>query len=321
MASSKYDTVVDLADRNNSHTLMVELVGSQKRVLDVGCANGYLAKVLTERGNTVSGVEYDEKAAEQARPFLEQLVVGDLETLDLLTELGPGRFDVVVFGDVLEHLRDPLPVLRQARALLAPGGYVVLSIPNVAHGAVRLSLLRGRFDYGPLGLLDETHIRFFTRDNLKALLHDAGFAATDFLRTTAGLFDTELRVSAGDFPPELVEQVEADPDATTYQFVVRAVPDDADFAVTAMRAQFEQRLELAQEQLAAAELRAAEAEQRLGEVQTRLQGELTAMHDQVVARDEELDRLRAEIDRLNATRPMRAARKASAAYGRVRRPT
>lgn len=318
MASSKYDTVIDLEDRNNSHTLMVELVGSNKKVLDVGCANGYLAKVLGERGCSVSGVEYDAAAAEEARPHLEQLVVGDLETLDLTAELGTGRFDVVVFGDVLEHLRDPLPVLKQARDLLAPGGYVVISIPNVAHGSVRLSLLQGRFDYGPLGLLDETHIRFFTRDNLRALLRDAGFAATDFLRTTAGVFETELRVQAEDFDPALVEQVLADPDALTYQFVVRAVPDDADFSVTAMREQFEARLEEAVREIAAAEARADRAEREREEVRSALQAQLTAMHEQVVARDEELERLRSTIDAMNRTAAVRVTSKARSAVSRVR---
>jgi 2-polyprenyl-3-methyl-5-hydroxy-6-metoxy-1,4-benzoquinol methylase len=327
VASSKYDTTVDLADRNNSHTLMVELIGANKRVLDVGCANGYLAKVLVEHGCTVSGVEYDEKAAEQARPLLDQLVVGDLEQLDLVAELGTGRFDVVVFGDVLEHLRDPLPVLRSSRALLAPGGYAVLSIPNVAHGSVRLSLLKGRFDYRPLGLLDSTHIRFFTRDNLKALLRDAGFAATDFLRTTAGIYETELGVRPGDAPEDVVQQVLSDPDALTYQFVVRAVPDNADFAVTAMREQFEQRLEEALARVADAERRAAEAEEGREHDRSQLQTELTAMHHHVVARDqviaardEAIASLRAELEAVHATKVMRATRGVRAAYGRARGP-
>ena len=318
MASSKYDTVVNLEDRNNSHTLMVELVGSNKRVLDVGCANGYLAEVLGKNGCTVSGVEYDAAAAEEARPHLDRLVVGDLETLDLAAELGTGGFDVVVFGDVLEHLRDPLPVLKQARSLLAPGGYVVISIPNVAHGSVRLSLLKGRFDYGPLGLLDETHIRFFTRDNLRALLRDAGFAATDFLRTTAGVFETELRVQPEDFDPALVEQVLQDPDALTYQFVVRAVPDDASYSVTAMREQFEQRLDEAHREIEELRARAERAEGQVEEVRSTMQAQLTAMHEQVVSREQEMDRLRGVIDQLNATAALRATRKARSAVSRVR---
>ena len=306
MATSKYDTHVDLTREDNSHTLMVELVGSSKRVLDVGCANGYLAEVLVGHGCKVSGVEYDPVAAEEARKHLETLVVGDLEQLDLVAELGEGRFDVIVFGDVLEHLRDPLPVLRQARALLAPGGYVVISIPNIAHGAVRLTLLQGRFDYRPLGLLDSTHIRFFTRDNLKALLHEAGFAATDFLRTTAGIFETELGLTADEVPAELVERVLEDPDATTYQFVVRAVRDDADWAVERMRQEFEERLE--------------DAERRIAEVLADRDARLAAYHEQCMSRDAEIARLAAEVRDLELSKPVRAARRAEGLLGKVRGP-
>jgi len=311
VASSKYDTHVDLNQDNNSHTMMVELVGSHKRVLDVGCSNGYLAQVLVERGCQVSGVEYDAAAAEQARPHLDQLVVGDLEQLDLVAELGPSRFDVIVFGDVLEHLRDPLPVLRQARHLLAPGGYVVLSIPNVAHGAVRLTLLQGRFDYRPLGLLDSTHIRFFTRDNLKALLHEAGFAATDFQRTTAGLFETELGLTPDEVPADVVEQVLADPDATTYQFVVRAVPDDASWAVETMRTAFEERIGELEQQLA----QAREDAERLVEEH---HAQLVAYHDQVADREHTIGVLREQVAALETSRALRVTTGARRAAGRLR---
>jgi 2-polyprenyl-3-methyl-5-hydroxy-6-metoxy-1,4-benzoquinol methylase len=237
--SSKYDTEVNLSDRNNSHTLMVELIGSNRDVLDVGCANGYLGSVLKERGCTVVGVEIDAEAAEDAREVLDEIIVASVEEVDLVELLGAGRFDVVVFGDVLEHLRDPLPPLRQARRLLKPGGYVVISIPNVAHGSVRLSLLRGEFPYRSLGLLDNTHLRFFTRQTVEELLDGAGLAAAEILRTTAGIFDTELGIKPGDFPAQVVRSIEADPEATTYQFVVKAVVDDADHAVRLLQEQVE----------------------------------------------------------------------------------
>src|SRR3712207_1554214 len=225
MDGLRYDTDVDLSNQNNSHTLMVELVGGTKRVLDVGCATGYLAQALVERGCTVSGVESDEEAAEEARPHLAQLVIGDIETLDLGEAFGEDRFDVIVFGDVLEHLRDPLAALRSARRLLADRGSVVASIPNIAHGSVRLALLAGRFDYQPLGLLDTTHIRFFTRSSVEKLFRQADLVPVDVRRTTAGFFDTPVPVSEAEFPSEVVDAVLADPESTTYQFVLRAVPD------------------------------------------------------------------------------------------------
>src|SRR5664280_2280125 len=162
------------------------------------------------------------------------IVVSNVEELDLVDHFGRAAFDVVIFGDVLEHLRRPLDVLRMARPLLAPGGFVVASIPNIAHGAVRLALLEGRFDYRPLGLLDDTHVRFFTRESVEALFRDAGLIPVQMRRTTAGLFETEFGGTPADHPPELIARILADPEATTYQFVVKAVIDNAANAVRAL---------------------------------------------------------------------------------------
>lgn len=225
--ASKYSARVDKSETNTSHALVLDLVGADKRVLDVGCASGYLAEALGAQGNKVSGVELDPEAAEKARPFLDRLVVGNVEDLDLVAEFGPGEFDVLVFADVLEHVKDPVDVLRRSRPLLAEGGYAVLSIPNVAHGSVRLALLRGRFDYQPLGLLDDTHLRFFTRSSLDRMVVDAGFVAVDTRQTTAGPFETEIPVARHDYPEAVVAAVEADQESRTYQFVTRVEPVDA----------------------------------------------------------------------------------------------
>jgi SAM-dependent methyltransferase len=155
------------------------------------------------------------------------VLVADLETADLVGEFGVGSFEVVVFGDVLEHLRDPLSVLRGARGLLRPGGYVVISTPNIAHGDVRLALLSGRFNYSKVGILDDTHLRFFTRDSLVSFLNDAGFVPADLRRSFAELFTTEIGVQENDVDPQLVAALRDDIEARTYQFVLAAVPSDA----------------------------------------------------------------------------------------------
>jgi O-antigen biosynthesis protein len=324
MDGPRYDTDVDLSNRNNSHTLMVELVGGSKRVLDVGCATGYLAQALVERGCTVSGVEFDAEAAEEARPHLERLVIGDLEAMDLPEAFGDDRFDVVVFGDVLEHLKDPLPVLRGARKLLADGGSVVASIPNIAHGSVRLALLAGRFDYQPLGLLDSTHIRFFTRSSVEDLFREAGMVPIDVRRTTAGFFDTPVPVSEAEFPPEVIDAVLADPESATYQFVLRAVPDDGDAAVSKLRADAEaqrDRIRQLEHELAAARAAAQDAvaaaelaEKLAADLEVRLAGTV----DELDHTRAELDVVRAELRRVYATRTMRWSKQARAVYGRLR---
>jgi 2-polyprenyl-3-methyl-5-hydroxy-6-metoxy-1,4-benzoquinol methylase len=220
----KYDLDVDPEADNNSHALVLDLVGRDRDVLDVGCATGYLARALVAQGCTVTGVELDEDAARQAAPHLAEVRLADLDRTDL-ARLGLGRrFDVVVFADVLEHLKDPLRALRASVDLLRPGGRVVVSIPNVAHGSVRLALLDGRFDYREIGLLDDTHIRFFTRSTLLELLTAAGLVPSDVRRTTAGVFATEIPVDPTRVPEVVLHDLERDDDAETYQFVLSAVP-------------------------------------------------------------------------------------------------
>lgn len=220
----KYDVDLALDDPNTSHAVVVDLVGADHRVLDVGCSTGALGRALRARSNRVWGVEIDPEAARLAEADLEQVVVGDIETMDLQEHFERASFDVIIFADVLEHLRDPVAALQKALELLAPGGSVVVSLPNVAHGSVRLALLEGRFEYRPLGLLDDTHLRFFTRRSVEDLLHTAGLIAVDMRRTTADVFETEIPLAPDQFDRKLIERLRAEPDSDTYQFVFRAVP-------------------------------------------------------------------------------------------------
>lgn len=221
--TSKYDTKVEL-DSNSSHAQIVGLVGRGKRVLDVGAATGYLAEVLVGRGCKVTGIELDPDAARQAEEHCDRVIVGNLEEMDLDAELGEDRFDVIVFGDVLEHLKDPGAVLSRFGGFFRPGGYAVASIPNIAHASVRLALLQGEFRYRSLGLLDNTHLKFFTRETVEQLFEDAGFLISELRRTTQGVFDTEIEVDRDAVPEDILRRVQEDPEALTYQFVIQAYP-------------------------------------------------------------------------------------------------
>lgn len=220
--ASKYETKPNLDDENTSHALIAAAVGHDKRVLDVGCAAGDFAEVLAGRGCRVTGIELDPEAALRAERYCERVIVGDVERLDVEGELAEETFDVVVFGDVLEHLKDPLATLKRLKPCLRPEGYAVASIPNVAHGSVRLALLRGMFRYRSLGLLDDTHLRFFTRESVEQLFEDAGFLITDMKRTSRGIFDTEVDVGDGLVPEEVLRLIRDDPESSTYQFVLTA---------------------------------------------------------------------------------------------------
>jgi 2-polyprenyl-3-methyl-5-hydroxy-6-metoxy-1,4-benzoquinol methylase len=211
---------------SSTHNLVVGLVEPGSRVLEFGCATGYMSEVLRDRlGATVLGVELHAEAAQEASAYCERVLIGDAEDLDLEAELGGERFDAILFADVLEHLREPASLLRRVRPLVTEGGAVVASIPNVAHASVRLALLAGSFRYREQGLLDESHLRFFTREGIHDLFEGAGYAITHWLRRRLEPEQTEIPIPAG-LPEEARAWATSGPEATTYQFVVRAVPSE-----------------------------------------------------------------------------------------------
>jgi SAM-dependent methyltransferase len=132
----------------------------------------------------VTALERDPAQAAKARGRCHEVIVADLD------EAAPrlvGAFDAIVYGDVLEHLSDPLPVLIALNRSLAAGGRIVVSVPNVAHLWVRLSLLLGRWDYADRGILDRTHVRFFTRQSFTRFLGDAGLDIEELVATPVPL--------------------------------------------------------------------------------------------------------------------------------------
>jgi len=174
------------SDPHSSHSVILRLLGEGwgRRALDVGAADGFLAELLTRRGWQVTALERDPAQAAKARGRCHDVIVADLDGAAPRLE---GVFDAIVYGDVLEHLSDPLPVLVALNRSLAAGGRVIVSVPNVAHLWVRLSLLLGRWDYGDRGILDRTHLRFFTRRSFLRFLGDAGLDLEELVATPVPL--------------------------------------------------------------------------------------------------------------------------------------
>jgi len=245
----------------STHAMVLELVEPGARVLEFGCATGYMSQALRDRrGATVVGVELDAEAAQLAAAYTERVLVGDAEELDLEAELGAERFDAVVFADVLEHLRDPAALLKRVRPLVAENGVVIASIPNVAHASVRLALLGGSFRYRERGLLDESHLRFFTREGVQDLFESSGYLITQWQRRRLEVEETEIPVPRG-IPDEARTWATGDPEATTYQFVVCAVPSEPGPQLHAWRTKLgEARTELDQLRPLAAEVEVLRAE-------------------------------------------------------------
>ena len=224
----KYDFKVDLGDPNNSHSVLHHLVcdaaAAPMSLLEVGCSSGYVGATFVAKGHRVTGVEPDTAAAAAARSVLDEVFHGGVgEFLDAAT----GRkFDALLFGDVLEHLADPATTLRRASTLLRPGGHVGISLPCATHGSIRAMLLGGRWDYADYGLLDRTHLRFFSREGAMRLLAAAGLQAERVVAVVQPI-DSVVREYGMTVSPQAVAAVEAladDDDLTTFQFVIRATP-------------------------------------------------------------------------------------------------
>lgn len=205
----------------SAHSLALALTGHDRLVLELGCSAGHVSTALKARGHTVVGVELDPASAEQARGIADRVITADLDSAVLSDLVVERNFDVVLMGDVLEHLRDPLAVLRESVSLMAPDGFAVVSIPNVAFVDVRTSLLDGHWNYLETGLLDDTHLRFFTRKSLFELAQDAGLVVTELHRVLKGRGTSNVATADPMIAGIVADIVPLDPNASTYVFVAK----------------------------------------------------------------------------------------------------
>lgn len=201
-------------------------IPTESTVLDVGCAVGALGRYLSQTKRcVVDGIEANVEAAQIALPYYRQIFNLDLESDDLAAELEGRQYDTIVCADVLEHLRDPGGLLRILTPFLAPGGEFLISTPNVGHIGVIMELIDGDFRYREEGILDATHLRFFTRQSLLRMLDEHGFAG-DIVDTTVNdlahsEFDQQHRQEIADY---LFAGSLTGDDFFTYQFIASAAP-------------------------------------------------------------------------------------------------
>lgn len=169
-----------------------------KRVLDVGCAEGRLGEALKEQGvEWVEGVENDWDVYPKAKERLDEVYVCDAGNLYFSPDRNGAEFDVVVFGDILEHLEDPWGVVKSARRWLVPGGHIVVSIPNVGFADVVLKCAAQHWCYTNSGILDRTHLRFFTKEGVRDLFSDYTIETLESLHLAPD-FDTMQHVPEGE---------------------------------------------------------------------------------------------------------------------------
>jgi len=208
-----------------SLSVLASLIRRGASVLDLGCGSGALGQYLKEtRDCTTDGVTLSQAEAAHAQPHYRQVEVADLETADLLGMFGGQQYDYIVCADVLEHLKRPESVLQACRELLAADGRLLISVPNAAYSGLLAELLEGEFRYREEGLLDRTHLRFFTRRSLVRFLSEQRWDLDAVDTITRQLPDSEFQAAFDRLPPTVARYLLGIPDALTYQFIGIARP-------------------------------------------------------------------------------------------------
>ena len=176
LAGRKYFS--KLTDPYSSHTIIAGALQKSglagRRILELGVGDATLTEVMCRGGGEVTCVEMDPQFADLARPFAREVIIANAEGLNYRLEQ-EAKYDIIVAADILEHLADPETILSRLKTGLRRGGLLVVSLPNVANLYVRLNLLLGRFPYHTKGLLDQTHLRFYTLTTMHKLLVKTGW--------------------------------------------------------------------------------------------------------------------------------------------------
>lgn len=214
-----YQRTVD-SESNDSLSLIASLISPGQTFLDIGMGTGGLGQFLSQRFSIVAdGVTLNPAEANIARTWYRHVKVADLDRDDLGTLFEGQRYDCIVCADVLEHLKEPQTLLSQCKALLNPGGRLITSVPNVGYCGLVAELAQGDFRYRLEGLLDNTHLRFFTRTSLHRFFDENGWATQSVQTTQRSLLTSEFRVAFDSLPPAVARHLLAAPDALTYQFI------------------------------------------------------------------------------------------------------
>lgn len=179
-STSYYDESVRLYGLNEAQRCLLDHVPGRSAVLELGASSGYMSKILVDAGCVVDAIEINAEDAAKAARYCRKIVVGSVEESDSFSSL-PGPYDVVLMADVLEHLRSPEAALREARRRLKTTGQALVCLPNIGYYRMRMDLLKGRFEYADYGLLDRTHLRFYTLESAVELFAASGFSTVDVI--------------------------------------------------------------------------------------------------------------------------------------------
>ena len=223
--SGKYDSKFDPTNNLDPLSILNKEIVSDSTVLEFGPANGRFTKSLHNAKNcTVDIVEFDEKSGKDATKFARNSLIGlkdgNIENYKWELAYADYQYDYIVFADVLEHLRNPQKALEEASKLLKEQGKILLSIPNVAHNAVLMALIEDDFPYRPTGLLDNTHIHFFTKKTIAAMLNNIDLNIYKFSAIIVSPPSTEFHDNYARFPKIIADMFKLRPNGEAYQYVI-----------------------------------------------------------------------------------------------------
>jgi SAM-dependent methyltransferase len=194
-------------------------------VLELGPASGYFTRILKDALNCkVDAIEIDEAMAAKAKPYCRDIHVADLDALDWNALWPERRYDAIIAADVLEHLRFPERALQALLRRLKPEGKLLISLPNIAYAGMIFGLLEDDFRYRAEGLLDQTHLRFFTRTTLEETLAKNGWAVSWRGEVKKDLYEAEFHTRLETWPSAVRDFVCAHPDRQAYQLLCECVP-------------------------------------------------------------------------------------------------
>lgn len=221
----KYEYAVDL-NSDTAPARIVRLIGRERRVLEVGAGPGSIARILREHNHCrVTGIEVDPEAIKRLAVCCDRVYKIDLNDVAWAEGLkDEEQFDVVLAADVLEHLYNPLAVLKAMKGLVSADGFIVVSLPHVAHSAIVACLMTENFDYRDWGLLDRTHIRFFGVKNMQALFDQAGLKIVHAEFVVRAPEETEFAEQWREMKEDVRTAVSTNPFGEVYQVVIKAVP-------------------------------------------------------------------------------------------------
>jgi len=206
--------------RNSPLYQISQIIPNGAKILDIGAGNGILSYLLQKRISNliIDGIEPDSYASKLAKKYYRNFYTGYAQ--NFLDVIAQENYDFIILADVIEHIANPLELLKKLALIIPLKTKIILSLPNIAFGAIKLALLNGNFDYTDSGIIERTHLRFFTLKTLETLISNSGLNIEKIIFLQRSIFKSEIKLENLKINPFLFRKVNKDPLSFTYQFLI-----------------------------------------------------------------------------------------------------